>query len=132
MAARRRIQVFHPLAHRREQAFALIDLVKDGVPLGLAARAVGVHRSTIFRWTARCEALAEAMDLARWAATAKRVAVRPRPGKRPRVPWHPECSCCHGAVVVRSLGLWMRIPYWCCERREACGWMSWLPRHPAG
>jgi hypothetical protein len=30
-------------------------------------------------------------------------------------------------VVVRKKGT---VPFWCCARRSACGWMSWRPRAP--
>ena len=110
-----------PAAGRR-----LVALVRGGATLTRAAKAIGVHISTVCRWQADDPRLRHRL---READRAFRVAkYSALPHRRPRVPWHPLCPHCWAGVEVRRS--WSHGPaFWRCERWPRCGWASWRPRY---
>lgn len=103
---------------------AIVAARCQGATLRQAAKAAGVHVSTLCRWQKRCPALKAALDqIDRQASRgAPKVAA-----ERPAVSWRRDCPKCKARVVVRKVG---RVPFWRCGCWPRCDWASWRPRAP--
>src|SRR5829696_4265886 len=101
----------------------LTRLVMEGRTTDEAARELGVHPATVYRWQNRYPKLYQAM------MEARRISFRLRhpPGyyHRPCVLWRNDCPACGANVVVRTTrGL---LKFWTCERWPWCRFSSWRP-----
>jgi ribosomal protein S27AE len=101
----------------------LADLVASGLSIEEAAKRVGIHPATVYRWQNRYPRFREAMD----AAENRRFRLLhpPESYRRPRVPWRKDCPDCGAAVVVRTT--WWMLKFWTCERWPQCSFSSWRP-----
>lgn len=91
-----------------------------------AARAAGVHRSTLARWAAgdrRLQRIIRDAQHVGWRATHR------GRWRRPSVTWRQDCPVCGAPVTVASA--WHgAFRFWRCERWPACRWVSWRPPAP--
>jgi hypothetical protein len=106
----------------------LTRLVADGLTLDEAAKEIGVHPATLYRWQNRYPDLED--GLRRAALQRDRLRYMLRWGPRPRVPWRRDCPECGWAVVVRTAGGMGGFRFWVCERWPNCSFASWRPPAP--
>lgn len=94
-----------------------------------AAKEIGVHPATLYRWQNRYEDLEDGL---RRAARDRDVLRRYLFGgqERPRVPWRRDCPKCGREVVVRTAGGMAGFRFWRCERWPYCSFASWRPPAP--
>lgn len=104
---------------------ALIGLVARGHTLEKAAREIGVHPATLYRWQNRYPDFEE--ELREAAMKRNRLKYMLSPRERPRVPWRKDCPECGYRVVVRTAGGMAGFPFWRCERWPRCRFASWRP-----
>lgn len=119
---------FRPWQDRDTAIDRALDAREAGKTLRQAAAAAGVHVATLCRWMARDDLLRRSLAAAREAGRRQRGPA----GRRPRVPWHPDCPRCGGPAEVhrgRGDGL-LGFPFWRCRRWPECPWASWRPRAP--
>lgn len=113
----------------------LTGLIMEGFTTDEAAREVGVHPSTVYRWQNRHPHLYEDM------LCAGRIRFRLRHlgdhGPRPRVSWRRDCPECGADLVVRTAGGMAGFKFYRCERWEEprfspsrCLFASWRPPVP--
>ena len=102
----------------------LVALRRAGIPLRLAAAALGVHVSTLCRWRNADPVLRYRLDQAEQLFHMCRLAAAP---VRPPLRWRRDCPVCRAKMVVRTGG---GARYWRCGRWPLCPWRSWRPRHP--
>ena len=105
----------------------------EGFTTDEAAREVGVHPATVYRWQNRYPDLYE--DMLRAQRIRFGLDHLGDYGPRPRVPWRKDCPECGSAVVVRTASFAFR--FWRCERWEEpvssplrCVFTSWRPPAP--
>jgi ribosomal protein S27AE len=109
----------------------LVRLVERGCTLDEAAKEIGVHPATLYRWQNKYPAL-EA-DLREAMLRRDRFWYRVRLERwfpRPHVPWRKDCPVCGWEVVVRTAGGMAGFRFWVCERWPDCSFSSWRPPAP--
>ncbi len=109
----------------------LSGLVERGHTLDDAAREIGVHPATLYRWQNKYPAL-EA-DLREAMLRRDRFWYRVRLERwfpRPHVPWRKDCPECGWDVVVRTAGGVAGFRFWVCERWPDCSFSNWRPPAP--
>ena len=107
---------------------ALTTLVTQGSTLDEAAREIGVHPATLYRWQNRYPDLED--GLRRAALQRDRLRYMLRWGPRPQVSWRKDCPECGCEVVVRTAGGMAGFRFWRCERWPYCSFTSWRPPAP--
>lgn len=107
----------------------LAGLVERGHTLDGAAREIGVHPATLYRWQNKYPGLEDGL---RRAARDRDVLRRYLFGgqERPRVAWRKDCPECDWEVVVRTAGGMAGFRFWVCERWPRCSFASWRPPAP--
>jgi hypothetical protein len=79
----------------------LVRLIFHGATIEQAAKSVGIHPATVYRWQNERPEFYDAM--LRAARMRFRLLHPPGYDERPRVPWRKDCPACgFGAVVVRT------------------------------
>jgi hypothetical protein len=101
----------------------LASLVASGLSIEEAAKTVGIHPATVYRWQNRYADFRGAMVAA--GRTRFGVLHPPESYRRPRVPWRKDCPVCGAAVEVRTT--WGFLKFWTCERWPLCCFSSWRP-----
>ena len=131
----KKIRRGRPTAYTPGVARILRVLVMEGFTTDAAAREIGVHPSTVYRWQNRYPAFYEAMLRAQ--SIRFRLHHLGDYGPRPRVPWREDCPLCGAAIVVRTAGGMAGFKFWRCERWEEprfstlrCLFASWRPPAP--
>ena len=109
----------------------LVRLVEWGSTLDAAAKEIGIHPATLYRWQNKYPALEANLREAMFRRDRFWYRVRlERWFPRPRVPWRKDCPECGWDVVVRTAGGMAGFRFWVCERWPNCSFSSWRPPAP--
>lgn len=110
------------------KANALAAHVAAGATIKEAARRIGVHPSTVYRWQNRYPSLeAQLRRAARrrfWLTHPITLREHLFGSLRLRVPWSRYCPICGSGVEVRTA---CPFRFWRCERWPDCSFASWRP-----
>ena len=109
----------------------LVRLVERGSKLDEAAKEIGVHPATLYRWQNKYPALEVDLRAAMLRRDRFWFAVRKeRWFPRPHVLWRKDCPECGWDVIVRTAGGTAGFRFWVCERWPDCYFSSWRPPAP--
>jgi len=135
VARQKKVRRGRPTEYTPGTGRVLTGLVMEGFTTDGAAREIGVHPSTVYRWQNRYPVFYEAMLQAQ--TIRDHLHYMGNYGPRPRVRWRKDCPNCGAALVVRTAGGMAGFKFYRCERWEEprfspqrCLFASWRPPAP--